>query len=355
MVVSTSLGVMVMALGLWAFWDLLYLFAPQLTTDGWFPSAVDWLEIAVLAAIGAGLAFFTAVRLGRRVVGPLTSVAASIQRIAAGDLSARAIADKRSSAEGAQLVDSFNEMAANLERASQGLVRWNALIAHELRTPVTILQGRLQGLAQGVFRPDADLYQSLLAQVEGLGRLVEDLRTISLSDAGRLDLVIREVDLARELKDVIRLMEPSLAAAGFSLSLNLASVRSQADPVRLRQALLALLHNALRHADPGELRIELTMAGSGAEITVADRGPGLDPEFARRAFLPFERHSSAEGVTRGSGLGLAVVRAVAEAHGGTVLYENRDGGSCFRMRFGCNRSAHLKSGSARALIRDDSR
>lgn len=338
MVASTVFGAVVTGIGTYLLYGMIWQYAPQLMADDdWlFPRGIDWLEIAVLAAIGAGLALAVAVRLARRIVTPLTSVSGSIQKIADGDLSARASTDSHLSGEAAHLVDRFNHMAASLERASEEALRWNALIAHELRTPVTILQGRLCGLADGLFRPDPALYQSLLTQVEGLARLIEDLRTISLSDAGHLDLIVRDVELGHELEDVIHLMEPALVAAGFSLSLDLAPGRGLADPTRLRQALMALLHNALVHAAPGRLRVSLTFAGNEAEILVSDSGPGLPAEFTNRAFLPFERNVSRDRATRGSGLGLAVVRAVAQAHGGMAHYENKDGGACFRIRFRCD-------------------
>lgn len=368
MVASTVGGALIAGIGSYMLYGLVWQVAPHLMAedDWWFPSGIDWIEIGLLAAVGGCLAFVTAVRVGRQIVSPLTSVAESMRRIAEGDLSARASIGRRSTAEAKQLVDDLNHMAANLEKSSKSILRWNALIAHELRTPVTILQGRLQGLADGIFEPDPQLYRSLVTQVEGLARLVEDLRTITLSDAGHLDLVVREVDLAHELEVVIRLVEPALRDAGFSLLLDLQPGRAWADPTRLRQALLALLHNALCHAAPGELRVALTWVGHVAEIMVADRGPGLDPIFDRRAFLPFERHVSPDRATRGSGLGLAVVRAVAQAHGGSAVYEKLHGGACFRIRFNGARVARPESssqvhqtstdlqGSANASVREGS-
>lgn len=338
MVASTLCGVVVAVFGVYFFYGIVLWWAPDLLSDEdtWLPSGIEWVAFAALAAIGGGLAFMAAVRLARRIVSPLTSVAASARRIAEGDLAARAVRDDRSLGEAALLVEDFNDMAANLERASDAAIRWNALIAHELRTPITILRGRLQGLAEGVFKPEPTLFRSLLTQVEALSRVVEDLRTVSLSDAGHLDVVVREVDLAAELDASIRLLEPALTDAGFSLSLDLAPGRCVVDPTRIGQAVMALVHNALRHATPDKLQVGLSYTGAQAEILVADSGPGLPGTFVSHAFLPFQRHIADGDMGRGSGLGLAVVSAVAQAHGGEATYENRDGGACFKIRFNCS-------------------
>lgn len=349
MVAATLSGVAVTIFGIYMFYGALIWFAPHLLPDSesWLPVGIEWLAVAALAAVSTVLAFLTALRLTRRIVAPLTSVAVSARKIAHGDLTARAAVDDRSLGEAAMLVDDFNHMAAHLEISSDGVARWNALIAHELRTPITILTGRLQGLSDGVFRPDPALFRSLLTQAQGLARLVKDLRTVSLSDAGYLDLVCHEVELADELDAVIHLMKPALAEAGFSLSVELMPGRCAVDPTRIRQALVALLTNARLHARPGELRVMLSILDQQVEIMVADQGPGLPASFAENAFEPFRRHVAEGEVVPGSGLGLAVVRAVAQAHGGDAIYEARNGGACFRIRF--NRYAIFQSAEQTGL------
>ena len=158
----------------------------------------------------------TATRFSRRIIQPLNSVTESVRRLAHGDLEARAHAGDRSLGETSALVEDFNSMAERLQRMTSEMVIWNAAIAHELRTPVTILRGRLQGLAEGVFEPDEALFRSLLAQVEGLSRLIEDLRVLSLADSGHLHLQLEEVDLAQVIGDLKGAVEPALTAAGFS-------------------------------------------------------------------------------------------------------------------------------------------
>jgi len=325
-------------LGSYAFYALWLAYSPESVpppSDTWMPTAPEWAWVALTTCAALGLAVVVAVKLARRILLPLTSVAESLRRIAQGDLDARAIGEDRSLGEAALLVDDFNTMAERLQRMVQEQLFWNAAIAHELRTPVTILRGRLQGLAEGVFAPDATQFRSLLAQVEGLSRLIEDLRVVGLADSGHLDLHWREVELSEEVEAVAGLLAPALREAGFSMNVNLQAGRVRCDPQRIRQALLALLENARRHAMPGILRVESRLAHGQCLLRVEDGGPGIAPEFAERLFDAFqrgERSRSREG--GGSGLGLAVVRAIAQAHGGQASCRpSPRGGSVFEIRW----------------------
>src|SRR5690606_37085928 len=148
-------------------------------------------------------------------------------------------------------------MARRLQNIEADRVMWHAAIAHELRTPVTILRGRLQGLAEGVFAPDEGQFRSLLAQVEGLSRLIEDLRVLSLADSARLDVRRARNDVVQEVQSVMTLVDPGFRSSGFVLELETSREEHPAhcDPTRVRQALMALLENARRYATPGRVRI----------------------------------------------------------------------------------------------------
>lgn len=297
--------------------------------DAWAPQAVDYIAFAAFGLVALAFTAVAGVQLARRIVIPLASLAEAARRVADGDLSARAVAGDRSLGETADLVDDFNAMAARLEVLAEGMATWNASIAHELRTPVTILQGRLQGVADGVFAMDEAMVASLLKQVGGLALLVEDLRVVSLADSGRLQLQRETVDLAAVVGDLRPMAEPGLILAGMTLDWALSPVRVRCDPARVRQAVLALVENARRHAVPGTLRIAVQARAGQAAVSVEDAGPGLSPAFAAVAFAPFRRASEA---TEGSGLGLSVVRVVAEAHGGTAGYrQGISGGSLFEI------------------------
>jgi len=321
-------GVLASYIGFYIFYTVASELWPNMDfgQDSWLPSGPDMLTLALISLVVlTGVTFF-AVRLGRRIATPFVSVAHAARKIAEGDLSVRARPNAHISREAALLVDDFNAMAARLETASREIVTWNAQIAHELRTPLTVLQGRLQGLVDGVFEPDPALFRGLLRQVDGLSRLVEDLRVVSLVDSGRFELRPVEVDLAAEIDDLGEMIRPALEQDGFTLTMSLQPGYARIDMTRLRQAVMALVDNARRHADPCELCIELTLEDDRADISIVDRGPGLPRGFAEDAFKLFTRaDGTREAGKQGSGLGLSVVKAIAKAHRGDVRYslENR--------------------------------
>jgi len=206
-----ALSVIVMViLSSYVLYAILVTFYPGATEEpaSWAPSGPELVWMAGVTLIGLGLAIAASVRLSQRILGPLNSVVDSIRRLANGDLGARAAASHHSLGEVALLVDDFNAMARRLQNMDADRVMWHAAIAHELRTPVTILRGRLQGLAEGVFAPDEAQFRSLLAQVEGLSRLIEDLRVLSLADSARLDVRRARSDVVQEVHSVMTLVAP---------------------------------------------------------------------------------------------------------------------------------------------------
>ena len=313
-------------------YGLLFEFAPKLLSaeDTLLPGPVEWGMYSVCIVLGSIAASVVATRVARRMVEPLEVLAEAARAIAGGDLSARATLVAPAPTEATQMIADFNVMAGRLEKAVDDIVTWNSLIAHELRTPVTILKGRLQGLAEGVFQPEAQLLQSLHQQADALARLVEDLRVVSLLDSGRLQMRPVEIDLASEIEGLARLVERDLDKAGFGLRMTLTSGRCVADPVRLRQAVLALVDNALKYAEPCILEISTGVSDAEVAISVIDKGPGMPESLRSRAFEPFRRGDDVD-IKNGSGLGLAVVRGIAEAHGGRVIYERRAGLSAFTI------------------------
>ncbi len=331
------LGVMLLLhAGFYLFYAIVMRVNPALvspTMDSWPPTPSEWALIATLTVLGLFLAVNTALRLSRRILQPLNSVAEGARQLARGDLSVRASTEDRSLGEAVGLVDDFNSMAERLERMTRELVTWNAAIAHEPRTPVTILRGRLQGLAEGVFEPDEALFRSLLAQVEGLSRLIDDLRTLSLADSGHLSLHRTRVDMAAEIRAIVDLMAPELRAAGLEVQLALEAGPLHCDAARLRQVVLALLENARRHASPGPLRISTAHINAEFVLHVEDAGPGISAELAAHIFEAFVRgEESRSRQSGGTGLGLAVVRAIVQAHHGRVACQpGTHGGTCFSV------------------------
>lgn len=287
--------------------------------------------IGLAAIITFGVGYLLLGRLGRG----LGSVADSARQIAGGDLAARARPKGFASREEAQLTTDFNAMAVSLQRAERELAEGTASIAHELRTPLTVLRGRLHGIADGVFALEPKEVEGLLYQVEGLGRLVDDLQTLSLAKAQRLFLDVQETDIADEVCRVIAATKPDLEAAGLEPMLDLAPARLCGDGARLRQIMGAVLANACRYAaGSGVLRITTCQDDECAVLEVIDQGPGLPEGSEELAFDRFWRgEASRNRNTGGSGLGLAVVRAIVEAHGGHVQLSNHaGGGAAFIMR-----------------------
>lgn len=279
----------------------------------------------ITAAIGA---FGVGATLLRRVGGGLNDVAAAARAVAEGRLDARATSVRFASIEEDELTQDFNAMAEALERAERELTDSTAAIAHELRTPLTVLSGRLHGIQDGVFAAEPDQIASLIHQVDSLSRLVDDLRTMSLVHSRQLVLDVATIDLADELRPTIEAMRPDLEAAGLTVICNLAATPMLGDAGRLRQALAAVLSNAMRYApNSGPLEIETCLEGGSVVLRVLDRGPGLSEAAAARAFERFWRgEMSRARVSGGSGLGLSVVRAIAVAHHGQVSLRPRAGG-----------------------------
>ncbi len=279
----------------------------------------DWILLAVSSALSVMVAVFAAVRFARKLLLPLNSLADSARKIAGGELGARAQNGDHRLTEIAAMITDFNSMAERLEKTSSEITTWNAAIAHELRTPVTILQGRLQGLADGVFPPDHALFVNLVKQTDGLARLIEDLRTLSLAGSGHMPLHVENTSLDREIRAVTDLMRASMAERQLSLVLELDDVTLSCDAARIRQALLALLDNAQRYATPGIVRIACYQETTHVIITVEDEGPGIPEEIGTSLFDPFTRgDQSRSRASGGTGLGLAVVRAIINAHSGQI-------------------------------------
>jgi len=323
--------------GFYLFYYLLEVFYPRWYDEpkSMMPSGLEWLWIGLTATVVVALATLIASRLTRRIITPLNSVAASLRRVASGDLEARARGGDTSMAEAATLVNDFNSMAERLSRMSENRVFWNAAIAHELRTPMTILRGRLQGIAEGVFEPGPEQFNSMLTQLEGLTRIIEDLRVVSLAESGHLDLRLQRSDFSVQVAAVVEAMSEALTESGFSVSLDARPSLADCDPARIRQAVLALLENARRHAIPCPLRVRVTLAEGHCAVTVEDGGPGVADDLRDSIFEAFQRTDvSRSRQSGGSGLGLAVVRAIAVAHHGTAQCRATErGGSSFEIRW----------------------
>lgn len=284
--------------------------------------------IAVGALIGA--------YWGGRVARPIEGVVRAANGIAHGDLSARAPITRRLRGETAALVENFNALAEGLAEAERELAGSASAIAHELRTPVTILRARLQAVLDGVFSLNERELAGLIAQADLMSAIIDDMQILSLAGARQLDLHCARIDLGREAETVIASLAPGWDSAGLQIESDLRTTPANADPVRVRQILNALLDNARRYAsDGGCVRVETRLERGAPRLFVLDRGPGLPLEMGDAIFDRFSRgEPSRSRETGGTGLGLAVVKAIAEAHGGSVRAANRSGGGAvFEVSF----------------------
>ncbi|WP_333815787.1 ATP-binding protein [Tabrizicola sp.] len=326
MIVLTLIAAAIVYLGLMAYFFFIY--------DWLYPDATydeNWRAgdtAMVLSLLGFGLATASGIgwRLARRIVEPLKSVAGAARHIASGDFSARAALPSASFREADDLVADFNQMAERLQRAEAELAYSNSAIAHELRTPLTILRGRLQGLRDGVFEPGPQLYTRLIDHVDDLSAIVEELRTLGLSNAGQLDLTLSRVDLAVEAESALISVEAGLAEAGIIVTRMLNPAPVSADQARLRQAFVAVLENCRRYAPQSRVHVETWLQGDTVFFRCSDTGPGLSEENRKRAFDRFWRADDSRGRSLGgSGLGLSIIRAIARAHGGEAHILPQDG------------------------------
>jgi signal transduction histidine kinase len=274
----------------------------------------------VVAAVVAVIGLFTAMR---RVGMPLRGVMEAADQVAEGNYSMRV--EERGPPPLRALARSFNTMAERL--GSHDRVRRNMMadIAHELRTPLAVIQGKLEGLLDGVYERDDAHLTELLAEVHVLGRLVEDLRTLALTENDALKLEKEPTDLAELANDVARALQRQAVAGNTQLRvespLDLPPVRI--DAVRIREVLVNLVTNAVEHTPSGgTIVISLADAGNeGISVEVSDSGTGMKPEETDRVFERFHKGMG----SRGLGLGLAIARNLVIAHGGDIHLTSEPG------------------------------
>ncbi len=295
------------------------------------PISWPWVLAAALAALALALAVSWYVT--RRVTRPIMRVARAAETIAAGDRSARA----RLSAPGelGELARTFDTMAEDLERAERSRRNLAADVAHELRTPLAALQAGLEELRDGYAKPDVEQLAALHDQTLRLGRIVGDLAELSEAESGALSLRATPIDINRLIEAAVAQREPQLRAAGLTVRTRLfpRSLIVLGDADRLHQALGNLLSNAARYCRPGDT-VTVTTAGEDGHVRIelADTGPGIAPEELPRIFDRFWRGSASRAVG-GTGIGLAVVKELIVAHGGTVTAESEPGrGTRFILR-----------------------
>jgi two-component system sensor histidine kinase BaeS len=291
-------------------------FASQAGTSS-APIAWPWVLAAACAALALALAVSWYVT--RRITRPIVRVSRAARAIASGERAARA--GLSAPGELGELARAFDTMADDLSRAERSRRNLAADVAHELRTPLAALQAGLEELRDGYAQPDTERLAGLHDQSLRLGRIVGDLAELSEAESGAASLRMKTIDVNVLAADAVSQREPQLRAAGLTVHTRLhpgpLPVRGDGD--RLHQALGNLLSNTARYCASGDtVTVTTALTPDGrARIEVADTGPGIRPEELPHVFDRFWRGSAGRAVS-GTGIGLAVVRELINAHGGTI-------------------------------------
>jgi signal transduction histidine kinase len=265
--------------------------------------------------------------LSRRITSPIGVLSKAARRLGRGDLSQRV--QLRGEGEVAALAQAFNSMAADLEHAEQLRRNLVADVAHELRTPLSNIQGYLEAIRDGVMKPDAATILSLNEEVALLSRLVNELQDLSLAEAGELKLVYQAEDITKLVKQAVTPWKPQLATKEISLSFDLPDNLPlvSIDWQRVNQVLHNLLENAVAHTGKGgAITVAAAKQGDWVEVSVSDTGEGIPAEDLPNIFERFFRvDRSRARATGGSGLGLTIARRLVEAHGGKIAVQSKLG------------------------------
>jgi two-component system OmpR family sensor kinase/two-component system sensor histidine kinase BaeS len=294
------------------------------------------LLFSVFSTGGPGLGAFTPViaifallviattvaRAIRRVVVPLGDLIDAAESVEAGNYAVRV--RPRGPRELRSLARAFNSMSAHLESSEKQRQQLLADVTHELRTPLTIVQGNLEALLDGVYPADAEHLAPILDETRVLSRLVDDLRTLSMAEAGALALHREPTDIAELVADSVASFRTQADSAGIALLTEAAAALPHADldPVRMREVLSNLLSNALRYTPRGgSVRVGASPSGGLVRVTVRDTGPGIAADMLPHVFDRFYRSDE----SRGAGLGLAIAKSLVVAHGGEISATSEEG------------------------------
>jgi signal transduction histidine kinase len=290
-------------------------------------------SVIVTALIAVVLAVISATLLARRLSQPLDQLATAVRHLGRRNQPAAQLDPPRGPREVRELMSAFNTMSSDLRLEDQLRRDLTANVAHELRTPLSILQVQTSALADGVADWSPAAARSLEEEVARLGRLVEDLGTLAEAQSASLSIEMAPVRLDHLATDVTQRLGHRFDERRIRTTLDVSPVTVVGDPDRISQIISNLLTNAARYArQGGEVRI-VVCDKDQPTLVVSDNGPGIPEREQAAIFERFARGSTAAGVP-GSGIGLAVVQELVRAHGGTIqLRRSAEGGSEFIIRF----------------------
>jgi len=286
--------------------------------------------------VAGGFSLLLALLLAYRLLRPVSDLTLAARRLARGDLSQRV--SVHGDDEIAALGQAFNHMADSLQRAEESRRAMTADIAHELRTPLSVQRANLEAMQDGIYPLTPDNLAPILEQNLLLNRLVEDLRTLALADAGQLVLERVPTDYPALVGRLVERFQPQATSRQVELRFTPPTSPPASaltlDPWRIEQILSNLLSNALRYTpDGGSIHLALACTSDSARLTIHDSGPGIPPEALPHVFQRFYRADRSRSRTEGgTGLGLAIARQLALAHGGSISAANHpDGGAVFTL------------------------
>lgn len=301
--------------GLLAFiWSLIGGFVGTLNTPLSNLSPLNIIIIIIVIGILSNI-----VRAVRRSITPIADLMEASGRVADGDYSIRV--KERGAREVRELVRSFNAMAERLQTTEETRRNMLADVTHELRTPLTVMQGNLEGMLDGVYPLDRERVESVLIEMRQLSHIIDDLRTLSLSENGQLKLQIESTDLGDLIKQTAASFQPQADRAGITIGLALDSALPliELDPVRIREVLENLIANALRYTPKdGSIQIKCESANQRITVSITDTGHGIRAEDLPHIFDRFYKGND----SRGTGLGLAIAKSLIAAHGGEIFAES---------------------------------
>jgi len=293
------------------------------------PSSIRAAVITTLVGLGM------AIVLGYFLYKPIHELEKAAATLAKGDLTQRV--SETGPAETANLGRAFNSMAGELENADKNRRSMTADIAHELRTPLAVQQANLEAMLDGVYPLDKKNIQVVLDQNHTLRLLVEDLRLLSLVDAGELSLLQKPVELVGYVRTFLEKFTPRLQTKQLTLYADLPekTIEMTTDALRLEQILTNLMQNAVTYSpEKGELFFTLTRSAGSVIFTLRDTGNGISPELLPVLFERFSKGSAVDRDKESTGLGLAISRKLAQALGGDLTARNHpQGGAEFSLTF----------------------
>jgi signal transduction histidine kinase len=309
--------------------------AVVLFVEEMFVSRMDAFFTILVAAYAGALAAWAMRRIGRRALRDVDAVRATLSAVGEGARDVRT--GVTGTDEIARLAADVDAMVVRLDQEERARRTLFAAVSHDLRTPITALQLLANAIDDGMI-DDAETRREYAARmgthVRALGALIDDLFELTRLESGELTWTMEQVPLDELLHEMVEAMRPAAEAGSIAVSarVNCARAAARANPEQLQRVLFNLIQNAIRHTPPdGSVTVSAEAVEDGIEIEVADTGDGIGSEHRERIFDPFYRADPSRRDT-GAGLGLAISRAIVEAHGGRIWLEDAAVGTRVRFR-----------------------